>query len=46
MDGIVPGLGSVSGHSFPIVRTHVTVAFFWGMLLLLVLLDLTLEVGS
>ena len=47
MVGLSPGLESVirSLGPFP-VWSHVTVAFVWGMLLLIVLLDLDLGVGT
>jgi hypothetical protein len=45
MNGLTPGLGSVSGSPDPL-WTHVVVVFVWGMLLLFVFMDLTLGVGS
>jgi hypothetical protein len=41
-----PLTGVSEWKSCPIVRTHVTVEFVWGMLLLLVLLDLSVGVRS
>jgi hypothetical protein len=46
IDGRVsPRTGVSERKTWPIVWAHVAVAFVWGMLLLLVLFDLTLGVG-
>ncbi len=47
IDGRVkPRTGVSEEKSWSIVRAHVTVEFVWGMLLLIVLWDLDLGVGT
>jgi hypothetical protein len=46
MVGLAPRTGISVWKSWTIVRSHVADAFVWGMLVLLVLLDLTVGVRN